>query len=156
MTKMTPLTCSSWCPDMPQLIPQTCPRWCPWHAPDISPTGPRDHNFCHRDVGTSRRCGRFGTLGSILQLFVSMLRPFLWGDPYNVPKSLPTLHWEDTVCQYQPRSSQCAGWIIMIVRHSSPRHSSFRRSSPQTFITPYLNSDIHHLRRSSPQTFITR
>ena len=52
----------------------------------------------------------------------------------------------------------------MIVRHSSPRHSS-----PQTFITPWLNSDIHHLglssplpkirysspRHSSPQTFIT-
>ena len=41
-----------------------------------------------------------------------------------------------------------------IVRHSSPR-----RSSPQTFITPYLFSDIHHplpkFRHSSPQTFIT-
>ena len=34
-----------------------------------------------------------------------------------------------------------------IVRHSSPR-----RSSPQTFITPYLFSDIHHLRHSSPPT----
>ena len=37
-----------------------------------------------------------------------------------------------------------------IVQHSSPRHSS-----PQTFITPYLKSDIHHLGHSSPQTFFT-
>ena len=56
--------------------------------------------------------------------------------------------------------------ILLIVRHSSPRHSSprtfitsdihhplpkIRHSSPRTFIT----SDIHHLRHSSPRTFIT-
>ena len=47
-----------------------------------------------------------------------------------------------------------------IVRHSSPKtfitpylKSDIHHpghSSPQTFITPYLKSDIHHLRRSSP------
>ena len=37
--------------------------------------------------------------------------------------------------------------LSVIVRRSSPRHSS-----PQTLITPYLFSDIHHLRHSSPPT----
>ena len=36
--------------------------------------------------------------------------------------------------------------MIWIVRHSAPQHSS-----PQTFITPYLKSDIHHPGHSSPE-----
>ena len=38
-------------------------------------------------------------------------------------------------------------FFFLIVRHSSPGHSS-----PKTFITPLLNSDVHHLGLSSPPT----
>ena len=51
--------------------------------------------------------------------------------------------WENNSKSQEKNNNQ----LQLIVRHSSPR-----RSSPQTFITPYLFSDIHHLRHSSPPT----
>ena len=64
----------------------------------------------------------------------------------NLSRRLPIV----VVLQYYRRSrNKSSNWpkVVRIVRHSSPR-----RSSPQTFITPYLNSDIHPLRHSSPPT----
>ena len=43
--------------------------------------------------------------------------------------------------QWEVRLSDIHHPNILHLRHSSPK---FRHSSPQTFITPYLNSDIHH------------
>ena len=62
---------------------------------------------------------------------------------------LPTLRDFSNPPQHPARAVQPAKCYIFIsiVRHSSPRHSS-----PQTFITPWLNSDIHHLGLSSPPT----
>ena len=64
-------------------------------------------------------------------------------------------------------AANCNVWTPLILQHPSKSaqklaafgHSSPGHSSPKTFITPLLNSDVHHLGLSSPptqnQTFIT-
>ena len=72
-------------------------------------------------------------------------------EPRNFVLQRPSAHsWVQNsvlpVCQLSQSAILPLKVSELIVRHSSPRHSS-----PQTFITP----DIHHLRLSSHQTFIT-
>ena len=60
---------------------------------------------------------------------------------HNISKLIPS--WHDCPTFITPT------FLTSDIHHPLPE---IRRSSPQTFITPYLKSDIHHLRRSSPPT----
>ena len=70
-------------------------KWLFFFGPKNPDFGPKsiffvwDAVFFQRGARNPRRWFRFGTFGSIVRLFVSELRPFLWGDPPDTPKSPP-------------------------------------------------------------------
>ena len=102
---------------------------------------------------------RFVTFDSILYQNYNKLHKLIWNlvVPFytksyqnNLTAPLLTLHQNNLKSWCCMTISRALHWTTLCTQRVEM--TIVQHSSPQTFITPYLKSDIHNLRYSSPQT----